>query len=121
MIWAGTVAPYSDRIACYGGWSQGLRTNPGNTEQSPALWPLLSPNTYLADPSGPLALHDSGTEEFVHIAWSETFAEELEAVDNQPRALCVSPGDNHRLSIHLPVAMQRTVAFFDRYVKGDCE
>lgn len=115
------MAPHPDLIAYYGGWAQGLRTKPGTTEQSVAFWTPVSPNTYLADPSGHLALHRSETDDVVPVAWSETFAEELEAVDNQPRVLCVSPGDKHNTNINLRVAMMRIVAFFDRFVKGDFE
>jgi dipeptidyl aminopeptidase/acylaminoacyl peptidase len=39
-------------------------------------------------------------------------------VDAQPYELHTYPGDNHNISANFGVAMQRTVAFFDEYVKG---
>jgi fermentation-respiration switch protein FrsA (DUF1100 family) len=86
-----------------------------------AFWASVSLNTYLTDLSGPLALHHKDTDAVVPVAWSETLAEEFEAVDNQPWALYVYPGDNHNVSINPSVAMQPTVAFFGRYVKGESE
>lgn len=63
----------------------------------------------------------SDTDDVVPVAWSETLAEELEAVDHRPWALRVYPGDNHNISIDFCVAMQLAVAFFNRYVKGERE
>jgi len=47
-----------------------------------------------------------------------TLAQELEEMDQQPYELYTYPGDNHNLSANFGIAMQRTVAFFDQYVKG---
>ena len=41
------------------------------------------------------------------------------AVNKQPCELYTYPGDNHNISANFGVAMQRTVVFYDRYVKGD--
>ena len=68
--------------------------------------------------SGPIQLHHSTTDEMVPVAWAETLAQELEEVDHQPYELYTYPGDNHNISANFGIAMQRTVAFFDQYVKG---
>jgi len=54
----------------------------------------------------------------VPLAWTETLARQLEDVGAQPYELHTVRGDNHNISAHFGVAMQRTVAFFDRHVKG---
>jgi hypothetical protein len=47
----------------------------------------------------------------------ETLAGELEEA-GQIHEYYVYPGDNHNLSNNLSLALQRSVAFFDQYVKG---
>jgi hypothetical protein len=44
-------------------------------------------------------------------------AERDEAVDGQPCELYTYAGDNHNISANFGIAMQRTLAFFDKYVK----
>ena len=147
VIWGGVVPPYPDIIArwdftgrgpsappaaqegqpdnaavawirSFSSWVQEFRSQYGTAEQNPAFWATISPNTYLADLSGPIALHHSTTDEMVPLAWTETLAEQLKAVDGQPFEFHIYPGDNHNISANFGVAMQRTVTFFDRYVKG---
>ena len=36
----------------------------------------------------------------------------------KPVELYTYPGDNHNINGNFVVAMQRTIAFFDKYVKG---
>ena len=146
-IWGGVVPPYPDIIERwdfmgrasaarqraqpaqggnetvnwvrdFGGWAQDFRNKYGAPAQNPAFWATISPNSYLADLSGPIALHHSTTDEMVPLAWSETLAEELEAADDQPFEFYTYAGDNHNISANFGIAMQRTVDFFDRYAKG---
>ncbi len=147
VIWGGVVAPYPDVIArwgrldrrsgstreprpdqptnyagawiqSFGTWVQDFYSKYGTPEQNPAFWATISPNTYLADLSGPVALHHSTTDEMVPLAWSETLARELDEASRQPYEMHSYAGDNHNITANFGVAMQRTVAFFDRYVKG---
>jgi fermentation-respiration switch protein FrsA (DUF1100 family) len=99
-------------------WVEAFTTKYGNLDENPAFWATISPNTYLEDLSGPIQLHHSTTDEMVPVEWAETLAQELEDVDQQPYELYTYPGDNHNISANFGVAMQRTVAFFDQYVKG---
>jgi len=141
VIWGGVVAPYPDIIERwyfgpaefagnfmdassqnwiqdFGSWVEDFSSKHGAPEQNPAYWATISPNTYLADLSGTIELHHSTTDEMVPVTWSETLAQELEEVDSQPYELYTYQGDNHNISANFDIAMQRTVAFFDRYVKG---
>jgi dienelactone hydrolase len=118
VIWAGDIAPYPDLIAAYWGWDNEFSTKYGMPDQNPDFWASISPDTYLSDLSGPLELHHSTTDADVPVAWSEALVEECQAVDRQSCELYTYPGDNHNISANFGVAMQRTVAFFDKYVKG---
>ena len=142
VIWGGVVASYPDIIARwshmdratsvpqlagsalrwirdFSSWVEDFSTQYGTPDQNPAFWATISPNAYLADLSGPIQLHHSTTDEMVPVAWSETLAKELKVTGNQPYyELYTYPGDNHNINANFGVAMQHTVAFFDKYVKG---
>jgi uncharacterized protein len=91
----------------------------GTPDQNPALWTTISPNAYLADLSSPIQRHQSTTDEIMPVARPETLAKELKVMGNSPYyELYTYPGDNHSINANFAVAMQRTVAFFDKYVKG---
>jgi dienelactone hydrolase len=146
-IWGGVVAPYPDVIArwgrigrgryatpeaqtsrptnyaaawiqSFGTWVQDFQSEYGTPEQNPDYWATISPNAYLDDLSGPIALHHSTTDEMVPLAWTETLARQLEEVNAQPYEMHTYAGDNHNISANFGVAMPRTVAFIDQYVKG---
>jgi len=143
VIWGGVVAPYPNIFARvtdptrptatprvtatpippgglgpYGRpWRQELTAKYGTPEQNPAFWASISPNSYLADISGPLQLHHSVTDEEVPVAASKELYAEMQAAGKLAE-LYTYPGDNHDIAANFGIAMQRTVAFFDRYVKG---
>ena len=105
-------------IEDFSSWVEDFSTQYGTADQNPAFWATISPNAYLADLSGPIELHHSTTDEIVPAAWAETLEQELKGTSKQPYELHTYPGDNHNISANFRVAMQRTVAFFDKYVKG---
>jgi uncharacterized protein len=143
VIWGGVVAPYpnifarvtvtprpnvtpqptatplpSGVLGPYGRpWRQELTAKYGTPEQNPAFWASISPNNYLADISGPLQLHHSVTDEEVPVAASQTLYEEMRAAGKSVE-LFTYPGDNHNINANFVQAMQRSIAFFDKYVKG---
>jgi len=140
VIWGGVVAPYPNIFARvtdptrptstpqatpvpgvlgpYGRpWRQELTAKYGSPEENPAFWASISPNSYLSDISGPLQLHHSVTDEEVPVAASKTLNAEMQAA-GKPVELYTYPGDNHNINGNFVVAMQRTIAFFDKYVKG---
>ena len=149
VIWGGVVPPYPEIIALwdfarrpapapdfseragaipetarrwiqsFSAWVQEFTAMYGTWDENPAFWATISPNSYLADLSGPIELHHSTTDTVVPVVWAEILAQELEAVDGQPHTLYTYPGDDHNISANFGLAMQRTVAFFDQYVKGE--
>ena len=145
VIWGGVVAPYPDIFAhgnsparplqgsggqtgssgpsgAYGssgqrGWRQELTTKYGTPDQNPQFWASISPNAYLTDLTGPLQLHHSTTDEEVPVAASQVLFNEGQSA-GLPIDLYTYPGDNHNINGNFATAMQRSVAFFDKYVKG---
>ena len=121
MSTSSLATPQSPRdiwLQDFSAWVEAFTTKYGEFDENPAFWATISPNSYLDDLSGPIELHHSTTDEMVPVAWSETLVQALEDVDQQPHELYTYPGDNHNIGANFGVAMQRTVAFFDQYVKG---
>lgn len=103
----------------FSGWVDEFTTQYGNPDENPAFWDTISPNSYLKALSGPIQLHHSIADEMVPAAWSETLVVELEAVGASSYESYFYPDDNHNIVVNYGTAMQRTVDFFDRYVKDN--
>jgi uncharacterized protein len=128
VIWGGVVAPYADMLYHWRatppatlssgatGWRSGFIAQFGSPEQNPAFWAAISPSTYLKDLSGPLQLHHAEGDEEVPVSFSENLAAQAKqaGVDVE---LYLYPGDNHNISVNFSLAMRRTIAFFDQYLK----
>jgi dipeptidyl aminopeptidase/acylaminoacyl peptidase len=135
VIWAGTTAPYSELIEAWRHWQAGRPTETpdperperrglqemfeiyGTPEENPGFWAAISPTSYLADLSGPLQLHHGTADESVPVEFSESLYAQLVEIDARTE-LYVYEGDNHNISNNFGIAMQRSIQFFDTYVKG---
>jgi uncharacterized protein len=130
VIWAGVVGSYPDMISR---WRRGQGPTPtppatsrrwrdswaaefGSPEQNPQFWAAVSANSYLADLSGPLQLHHGTADEEVPLEFSQTLAAELQAA-GKTYEFYTYEGDNHNISNNFGLAMQRTIAFFDKTLK----
>ena len=146
VIWGGVVAPYPDVIESwdyrrnaifsalmdagfgantsdgnwlreFSDWVMAFSGEYGTWEENPEFWASISPNSYLDDLSGPIQLDHSLDDEMVPVAWSTTLAEQLQAA-GVPYEFYTYRKDNHNISENFGVAMQRSINFFDMYVKG---
>ena len=128
VIWAGVVASYPDLMY---NWRRDRPSTPppnarrwrdlwveqfGLPEENPDFWASISANSYLADLSGPLQLHHGTADEEVPLEFSQTLAEQIQAIGGQVE-LYTYPNDNHNISTYFSTAMQHTIAFFDQYLK----
>ncbi len=132
VIWAGVVAPYPDLISRWRRpqsetqpstlpagarrWRQELTDTYGAPEENPAFWASISPNSYVADLSGPIQLQHGTADTSVPLEFSDTLNAEIEAVGGIVEYY-VYPGDDHNIAANLGTALTRSVAFFDTYVK----
>jgi dipeptidyl aminopeptidase/acylaminoacyl peptidase len=99
-----------------GSWRVSLIEQYGAPEENPEFWNSISANSYLADVSGPIQLHHGTADADVPLEFSELlFYQMLDA--GQYVELYKYDGDNHNISNYFSTAMQRTIEFFDRYVK----
>jgi dipeptidyl aminopeptidase/acylaminoacyl peptidase len=138
VIWAGVVASYPDLLKNWrrgnvqntstpspfpttssrGGWRTGFVNLYGSPEENPEFWNSISATSYLSDISGPLQLHHGTADYSVPYEFSENLAKQLETQGKKVE-LYIYPGDEHDIPNNFGTAMQRSIDFFDTYVKGE--
>ena len=99
-------------------WRSQLVETYGTPEENPAFWDSISANSYLKELSGPIQLHHGTADASVPLAASETLYSEMLAA-GEPVELYAYQGSDHNISVGFSLAMQRSIAFFDKYVKGE--
>ena len=131
VIWAGVVASYPDlfdrwRRAPAGpggmpaparGWRNDLTAQYGTPEENPQFYASISPNSYLKEISGPLQLHHGTADTSVPVEFSDTLEKQMKDAGKTVEYFKY-PGDDHNIASNLSAALQRSVAFFDKYVKS---
>ncbi len=90
----------------------------GTPEENPAFWAAIDPWSFLVDLSGPIQLHHGTDDESVPVEYSKELYARLQEM-GRPSELYLYEGDNHNILYNLSTALQRSVEFFDRYVKGN--
>ena len=125
VIWAGTVAPPADQLGMWGGGGHGAPSAPrelteqfGTPEENPQFWASLSATSYLGYLSGPVQLQHGEADQEVPLGWSQALYNAINQAGKGVE-LHTYPGSDHNISQGFDLAMQRTIAFFDKYTKGD--
>ncbi len=129
VIWGGVVANYPDLINSWRrrssvtpppgvrpGWRQSLIKQYGQPEKNPDFWSSISANAFLSEISGPLQLHHGESDTSVPLAFSRKLSDQMKAV-NRVVELYTYSGDDHDISGNFGIAMQRSIDFFDKYLK----
>jgi uncharacterized protein len=130
VIWAGVNASYRDLLENWhpvggdrpppsfsGGWPGKVVDRYGAPEQNPAFWDSISPMAYLSDITAPIQLDHGTADTEVPLQFSQNLAQQLTA-DGKTAQLFTYPGSDHNIAQGFTLAMARSVAFFDRYLKG---
>ena len=125
VIWAGTVAPPADQLGMWGGGGHGAPSAPrelteqyGTLEENPEFWASLSATSYLGYLSGPVQLQHGEADQEVPLGWSQALYDAINQA-GKVTEFYTYPGSDHNISQGFDLAMQRTIAFFDQYTKGD--
>jgi uncharacterized protein len=132
VIWGGVVASYPDLI---NNWRRGVTGTPpplpsgarrwrqvlveefGEPSEDSPFWQSISSNAFLQDISGPIQLHHGGADHSVPPGFSRKLAQQLKSAGKTVEQY-EYPGDDHDISGNFDTAMQRSVEFFDKYLKG---
>ena len=130
VVWAGVVASYQDLFERWrrrnvpsitpstrgGSWRQTLSEQFGQPSENPEFWNSLSANSFLKDISGPIQLHHGTADTSVPVEFSQTLEKQLQEAGKTVE-LYTYPGDDHNMSSNFGIAAQRSVEFFDKYLK----
>jgi alpha-beta hydrolase superfamily lysophospholipase len=135
VIWAGVVASYPDLFERWrrrsGGnstptpdpdnprrrWRTDLLETYGSPDENPEFYASISANTFVEDLSGPVQLHHGTADSSVPIEFSALLFEQIQTVGGVVEYYAYE-GDDHNIANSFGTAMQRSIAFFDTYVKG---
>jgi dienelactone hydrolase len=98
-------------------WRAELAEIYGTPEENPEFWNSISSPAFVGDISGPIELHHGTADASVPLAASEYLVQAMQAA-GKPVELYTYPGDDHNIAQSFGLAMQRTIEFFDKYVKG---
>lgn len=132
VIWAGVVASYEDLFNRWRRrnvtpppevqdsprrrWRDVLMEEFGSPEENPAFWQSISANFYLDDISGPIQLHHGTADGSVPIEFPEKLEAQLKEIGKEVEFYQYE-GDDHNISNNLSLALNRSVEFFDKYLK----
>lgn len=132
VIWAGVVADYKDLAqnwhrnrpfvpsekeqATRRPGRQMLIDKYGNFDENPTFWNGIAPINFVADISGPIQLHHGTVDEEVPLLFSQRLDEALKKV-GKPVEMFPYEGDDHNIAANVNVALERSVKFFDKYLK----
>ncbi|MFI5265671.1 MAG: alpha/beta hydrolase family protein [Candidatus Levyibacteriota bacterium] len=132
VIWGGVVGSYADIM--YNWHSASTFTPPervqatvnslrqnfikqyGDPSSNSPFWNSMDPTHFLSDISAPIQLDVGGADEEVPPAFSESLYTKLKDL-NKTVEFYSYPGSDHNISQGFTLAMQRSIDFFDRYLK----
>lgn len=131
VIWAGVVGDYEDLIERYRKRIPWL-TNSASPMTRSALkealekygspsaqnnyWKEIDPYNYLSEISGPIQLHHGTLDDSVPIEFSEHLNSALKKAGKTSEYYSYE-GSDHNIAQGFSQAMQRSIAFFDKYLK----
>lgn len=132
VIFAGVVASYQDMA---NSWRRSVPWRPsqreqalrrpgrqslidkyGDFEKNPSFWESITPISQVKDISGPIQLHHGRADGEVPLLFSEKLYDALKNSGKTVEIYTYS-GDDHNISASLNIALERSVAFFDKYLK----
>ncbi|MCL4338622.1 alpha/beta fold hydrolase [Patescibacteria group bacterium] len=97
---------------------QNLAVKYGSLQQNPDFWHSIDPRYYLSDISGPLQLDQGLADEEVPPEFSQSLYDDLKKIGKTVE-LYTYPGADHNISDpSFTIAMQHSLDFFDKYLKG---
>jgi len=135
VIWSGVVGTYEELLTKWrrsrpwqpldkeianhiGSIRQNLIDKYGQPTDNPEFWQSIDPRYFLQDISGPLQLHVGLSDEEVPPLFSESLKGDLENQQKVVEFYAYEGADHNLSSPSFELAMQRSIEFFDKYLKG---
>jgi len=129
VIWGGVVGSYTDIMHWHdplyrpptdqrrrNNQRESLMKKYGTPESNPAFWNSIDPTHFLADIKAPIQL-DAGSDDIeVPAAFSAKLATQLQKLGKTVEFYEYS-GSDHNISQSFDLAIQRSIEFFNRYLK----
>jgi uncharacterized protein len=132
VIWGGVVAPINDIIYNWQGrvsykpdredlmlrnlnLQELLKVN-GTPASNPDFWNSIDPTFYLKDITAPIQIQVGLSDNQVPPDFSRGLYEKLKSIGKSAQYF-EYPGSNHDINQDFTKAMQRTIDFFDRYLR----
>ncbi len=132
VIWGGVVGSYNDLIY---NWQNRVSYRPapqdlalrnnnrqnminqfGSPQANPAFWNSIDPTNFVSDITAPVQLDVGGADAEVPPDFSSALYNKLIAAGKTAEFYSY-PGSDHNISQGFTLAMQRSIAFFDKYLK----
>jgi dipeptidyl aminopeptidase/acylaminoacyl peptidase len=133
VIWGGVVGSYYDlsnnwqrrvtyqppppELANRNSGRQQLISMYGPPATSSAFWQSIDPTAHLADITIPIQLHTGGADEEVPVSFSQNLYASLTKLGKIVEYYNYPGGDHNISSPNFEVAMQRSIDFFNTYLK----
>jgi len=134
VIWGGVVGSYEDlmnnwqrrvkfqpsqrELALRNNYRQKIIDTYGTPETNPTFWQAVDPTYHLSDITTPVQLHTGGNDEEVPVDFSVSLRDKLEKLGKTVEYYNYPGGDHNLSSPNFELAMQRSIAFFNQYLKG---
>ncbi len=132
VIWGGVVGSYEDLMY---NWQRKVSYQPpprelaqrnnrrediikkyGTPKENSPFWHSIDPTYFLADITAPIQLHVGLNDEEVPIGFSQSLKDKLQKAGKTVEYYTY-PGADHNISQSFNQAMERSVDFFNRYLK----
>ncbi len=134
VIWSGVVGSYDQLLNQWhraSPWTpsereiaghvtsirQNLVNQYGTPQTNPNFWQSIDPTYYLADVTTPIQLHTGGNDQEVPPAFSVSLYDKLKGLRKTVEYYNYPGGDHNISSPNFELAMERTITFFDKYLK----
>lgn len=133
VIWGGVVGSYYDLA---NNWQRSVTYRPppaelanrnngrqqmvslyGPPATASAFWQSIDPTAHLTDITAPIQLHTGGSDEEVPVAFSQNLYASLQKAGKIVEYYNYPGGDHNISSPNFEVAMQRSIDFFNTYLK----
>ncbi len=134
VIWAGVVADYKDlatnwhrarpftpsgreQVARRGNGRQQMIDTYGSFDANPEFWHSIAPIYFVKDLTAPIQIHHGTEDEEVPLLFSQRLDDAMKAAGKKVEFYTYE-GADHNISQYVDQALQRSLDFFDKHVKG---